>query len=240
MTVIPATIPEPERTTRRLGELLGLPTAGSRESSQRPEREARPLPLVAVKVRARIVADCAVTELEERFANASTQPMDVTHTIPLPADGAVVAFEISAGERVARGRCKRTEEARADFADAARRGKTAAFLDSVRDDVHVVNLANVPPKSEIVVRLTIVERLRVDDGRFEYRFPTTISPKFVPGDSTGHDGHGTSPDTDRAPDASRLTPPVRLDGGTLLDLEIALPDHVTDLGASMPLVRSAA
>jgi Ca-activated chloride channel family protein len=214
---------------RRLGELLGF--AGRR-------REPKPFPLVRVVVRAKLVGDCAVTELEEHYENPYRSPLDVVHTIPLPADGAVTAFELRAGERCVRGRCKPRTEARADFESAKARGKTAAIIESERDDLHTISLANVPRGKSVVVKLTIVERLRVDDGRFEYRFPTTISEKYVPGVERSHEGHGVSGDTDRAPDASRLTPPVRLDGSTELDLEIELPGDSTDISASIPFART--
>lgn len=242
--LIPASIKSAahERTSspRRLGELLGIPHGKERAEIENGRAQPHAFPLAKVVVRASILADCAVTVLEEHYTNTSTRALDVTHTIPLPADGAVTAFEIVSGERVAKGVCKKKEEARADFESARERGKTAAIIESVRDDIHTISLANVPAQSDIVVRMTIVERLRVDDGRFEYRFPTAISPKFTPGWAVGHDGDGTEPDTDRAPDASRLTPPIKLDGGTALDLELTVAAGATDLAASLALVRSGA
>jgi Ca-activated chloride channel family protein len=234
---IPATIPSNRRAAaaiksgRRLGELLGIP-------HDNHEAKTHAFPLTKVVIRASIVADCAVTELEEHYANASACAMDVTHTIPLPADGAVTAFEIVSGGRVSKGRCKQKDEARSDFESARKRGKTAAIIESERDDVHTISLANVPAKADVIVRMRIVERLRVDDGRFEYRFPTVISPKFAPGDAVSHKGSGTAPDTLRAPDASRLTPPVKLGGGTLLDLEIQVAAGATDISSSVRLGRS--
>jgi len=242
--LIPASIKsathEETSSPRRLGELLGIPLGKERVEIAKGRAQPHAFPLAKVVVRASILADCAVTVLEEHYTNASTRALDVTHTIPLPADGAVTAFEIVSGERVAKGVCKKKKEARADFESARERGKTAAIIESVRDDIHTISLANVPPQSDIVVRMTIVERLRVDDGRFEYRFPTAISPKFTPGSAVGHDGDGTEPDTDRAPDASRLTPPIKLDGGTALDLELTVAAGATDLAASLALVRSSA
>jgi Ca-activated chloride channel family protein len=228
------------RRGRHLGELLGIPTGKGRTAVEEGRAQPHAFPLTKVSVRGSILADCAVTELEERYTNDSTQVMDVTHTIPLPPDGAVTAFEIVAGGRTVKGVCKKTEEAKADFESARKRGKTAAMLESVRDDVHTISLANVPAKSDIVVRMTIVERLRVDDGRFEFRFPTAMSPKYVPGQAVGHDGDGVEPDTDRAPDASRLTPPLKIGNGTALDLELTLAAGTTDIKTSVPLVRSAA
>lgn len=242
--LIPATIRPATGTrsdhARHLGELLGIPTKKGRRAVEEGRAEPHAFPLTKVSVRASILADCAVTELEERYTNDATVAMDVTHTIPLPADGAVTAFEIVSGGRTVKGVCKKTEEARADFDSARKRGKTAAMIESVRDDVHTISLANVPAKSDIVVRMTIVERLRVDDGRFEFRFPTAMSPKHVPGEAIGHDGDGTEPDTSRAPDASRLTPPLKIGAGTDLDLELTLAATTTDIAASIPLVRSTA
>jgi len=79
---------------RRLGDLLGI---------EPRSRATKPFPLVRVVVRARVVGDCSITELEEHYANPYRKPLDVVHTIPLPADGAVTAFELRAGERCVRG-----------------------------------------------------------------------------------------------------------------------------------------
>ncbi len=205
----------PSNSGKTLGELLGLPTKGKTRGS-----EPAVFPLQRVVVSTRIVGDCAHTTLVEHYSNPHAKPMDVTHTIPLPFGAAVIAFELTSGARVAKGLCKRTDEAKSDFASALARGKTAAMVESVRDDVHTISLGNVPAKTEITVRLELVERLTTRDGTLEYRFPTAISPKFVPGRPTGHTGEGTSPDTDQAPDASFLSPPIRLEGGTSLQFSL--------------------
>jgi hypothetical protein len=91
------------RRGRHLGELLGIPTGKGRAAVEEGRAQPHAFPLTKVSVRASILADCAVTELEERYTNDSTQVMDVTHTIPLPPDGAVTAFEIVAGGRTVKG-----------------------------------------------------------------------------------------------------------------------------------------
>jgi Ca-activated chloride channel family protein len=212
---------------RRLGELLGTPGGRSRKSL--------PLPLIAVSVRAAITCDCACSELEERFGNPHDRPLDVTHTFPLPPGGAVVAFEIMAGGRCVKGVCKRIERVKADFASARKRGKTAAMVESVRDDLHVVSLANVPPRTEVTVKLTVVERLRCDEGRFEYRFPTTISPKFTPG---AKGDQAEVPATgDSAGDSVGLSPPMRLAGGVPFHFEAMVPTGVIEVGGSVEFSR---
>jgi len=228
---------------RTLGELLGLPSA----APGTPDADVRgggrvgqiTLPLVRVEARVRIVGDCAVTELTEHYRNGHDLPLDVTHLIPLPASGAVTGFSMRAGGRVTRGVCKDSKDARAEFSDALERGKTAALVTQVRDDQHRIGLANVPPRTDVTVTLHIVERLRVDDGRFEYRLPTTVPVLHVPGSNViGHDGPGWSPDTDAAPDASHRTPPVLVGGTIPLDLEVRLASGATAIEPSIALNRT--
>src|SRR5690606_26893265 len=53
------------------------------------------------------------------------------------------------------------------------------------------------------------ETAAFEDGTFRLRVPTTLTPRYVPGTPLpDRRGSGWSPDTDRVPDASRITPPV--------------------------------
>ena len=231
MTMIPPSLPPERRPSQRtLGELLGIPSTPEGGGAQQLT-----LPLRAVTVRASIAGDCAVTELTEHYANTSDLPLDVLHTIPLPASCAVIGFEIKAGDRVVRGLCRAKAAAREEFEAAKARGKSTAIVERVRDDLHRISLANVPPRTEIEVTLRLAERLGVKDGRFEYRLPTALSPKYVPGASTGHDGDGWSPDTVDAPDASHLTPPMLVDTPIPVRLEVRIAHGVTQVMPSIAL-----
>src|ERR1044071_3362482 len=53
----------------------------------------------------------------------------------------------------------------------------------------------------------------------------TVAPRYVPGTATGRQGGGFAPDTDKVPDASRITPRLAPDGmrsGHDISLEVAL------------------
>ena len=181
-----------------------------------------PLPLVEVKVRSRITGLVAHTTVDQRFRNTLRAPMEAVHLFPVPSAGAIVGCELRCGELVVRAACREKEEADAIFDDARRRGKRAALLTQERADIHTLRVTNLPPGEEITVRIEIVERLHAEDGRVLWRFPTVIAPRYLPGRESDHTGPGVSPNTDRVPDASHLSPPLLLSGGTRLDLEVAL------------------
>lgn len=203
---------EPACTPGDLGGLLAL--LDGRETA---------MPLVSVRVRTRITGVVARTTVEQRFRNTLTSPMEAVHIFPVPSAGAVVACELRCGELTVRATCMEREAAEATFAEARQRGKRAALLTQERADIHTLRVTNLPPKEEITVRTEIVERLDSEDGRVLWRFPTVIAPRYLPGNpiQTGS-GPGVLPDTDRVPDASRLSPPLLLEGGARLDLEVAL------------------
>ncbi|HYO12002.1 MAG TPA: VIT domain-containing protein [Thermoanaerobaculia bacterium] len=215
---LPSWVPDP----RGLGALMA---------------QDKPLPLAEVRVRAEIVGSFARTVVEQRFENPYDQALEVVHIFPLPPDGAVVELELLAGDKLVRGECRERKEARASFDAAREAGHRAALLEAERADVHTLRVTNIPPKTPVSVRLVIVEVLTAVDGRLTWRFPTTVAPRYTPGEPTGHEGLGVMADTDAVPDASRISPPLRLSGGTRLDLEVRMAGPVTGLSSSLHAVR---
>lgn len=199
--------------------------------------DGRAFPLQSVKVRSRIAGPCAETIIEQRFANVFNEALDATWVFPLPSDGALVALELRAGEVRVVGECRKRQDALAEFEIARAEGKRAALVETEQKGVHTLSLAGLPPHTDIIVQLTVVELLPIVDSRFRWQFPTTIAPRYTPGLPVGHSGYGTTPDTDFVPNASRLTPPLRLSGGTTLDLEVEIAGALTSLESSLHAVK---
>ena len=223
-TVVPSLCPPPRRSEEGneptgLGGLVALATG-------------RALPLLEVKVRAELVGHCARTVVEQRFGNPLTEPVEAVHIFPLPPAGAVVEMELHAGDTVVRADCREREEAARTFEAARVAGHQAALLTQERADVHTLRVTRIPPGAEIRVRIVVIQALEAQDGLFRWRFPTVVAPRYHSGEATGHEGPGTAADTDRVPDASRISPPIRLSGGTRLDLEVNVAGPVSELSAS--------
>jgi Ca-activated chloride channel family protein len=102
--------------------------------------------------------------------------------------------------------------------------------------VHTLRLTRLPPGAQARVRIVVDQPLEVVDGEWRWRFPTTVAPRYTPGEAIGHGGPGVHPDTDAVPDASRLSPPLRLAGGVRLDLEVELRGAVKGVRVSSHVV----
>ncbi len=197
----------------------------------------RAFPLKEIRVRATWYGEACRTIVEQRFENPFDQPLEAIHLFPLPEDGAVTEVELRAGEIVVRAECRERAEAERTFAQARRDGHLAALVTAERDDVHTLRVTRIPAKTSVTVRIVVVERIAWADGRARWRFPTVIAPRYLPGNEIGQDGVGVLPDTDRAPDASRLSPPIRLSGGTLLDLEVHVVGGARKIASSLHAVQ---
>lgn len=180
----------------------------------------RAFPLREIRVRATWFGEACRTIVEQRFDNPFDQPLEAIHLFPLPEDGAVTDVELHAGDVTVKAECRERAEAERTFAQARQEGYLAALVTAERDDVHTLRVTRIPPRTSVTVRMVVVERITWTEGRARWRFPTVIAPRYLPGNEIGQDGVGVAPDTDRAPDASRLSPPLRLSGGTVLDLEV--------------------
>jgi len=67
--------------------------------------------------------------------------------------------------------------------------------------------------------------------QYEFVFPMIVGPRYIPGNPTSNSGNGWSPDTDKVPDASRITPPV-LKPGYRTGHDISIKVH---LNAGVPV-----
>jgi Ca-activated chloride channel family protein len=193
-------------------------------------------PLKHTAVRAGISGFLARVTVTQTFANTATQNIEAIYTFPLPQDAAVDDMTIQIGDRTVRGLIKRREEARAIYEHAKNTGHVAALLDQERPNIFTQSVANILPGEQVTVTISYVETLRYEAGSYEFIFPMVVGPRYIPGQPIGYQGSGWAPDTNRVPDASRITPWVAAKGtraGHDISLELGL-----DAGVPIQDLRS--
>jgi Ca-activated chloride channel homolog len=153
-----------------------------------------------------LVASATVTQ---QYVNSSTEPIEAVYIFPLPHDAAVYDMEIRVGNRVIHSVVKEREEAKRVYETAKSQGKRAALLEQERPNIFTTSVANIMPGDKVDVRMRYVEPLSWEDGKVRLVFPMVVGPRYIPGtEVVGHNGTGWASDTERVPDASRITPPV--------------------------------
>jgi len=166
------------------------------------------LPLLDSKIEVTIRGPIVETTVVQTFKNPTDDATEATYIFPLPADAAVSAMSIDLGTRTIRAGVERREKAQARYEEAVAHGLGAGLLEQERPDVFTQTVAAIPGRGAVVVTLRYDATARYADGTWELALPLVVAPRYTPGTASGRPttGSGRNPDTERSPDASRVTP----------------------------------
>src|SRR6185369_7692655 len=96
-------------------------------------------------------------------------------------NGAVDDMTMKIGDRTIRGTIMKREEARQVYEQAKTEGKTASLLDQERPNIFTQAVANIMPGDKVIIEISYVETLKYEDGAYEFVFPMTVGPRYIPG-----------------------------------------------------------
>lgn len=157
--------------------------------------DGRTLPLRGARLGASAKGGVARVVLTQRFVNPFEEPLRVTYLLPLPSDGAVAGFSFRIGEKRIVGEVDRREAARERFEQALVEGRTAAILEQDRSSLFTQEVGNIPARAEVEVEIELDQRLRwLDDGAWEWRFPTLVGARYQGGPGRVADAERTTVD----------------------------------------------
>jgi Ca-activated chloride channel family protein len=204
-------------------------------------------PLKHTDVQADIAGFVARVKVTQTFHNPTKEKIEAVYVFPLPHESAVDDMTMVIGERKIVGLIKRRAEARSIYEQALLAGQTAALLEQERPNIFTQSVGNIEPGQEVRIEISYVDVLRYDMGTYEFAFPMVVGPRYIPGTPSGStpptpkelEGKVSPPvpDTDRVPDASRISPPVLKPGvrnGHDVSLSISL-----DAGVPIQNLKSA-
>ena len=186
-------------------------------------------PLRHTEVRGAISGFLARVTVTQTFENTATEKIEAVYTFPLPENAAVDDMTIQVGNRTVRGVIRKREEARAIYEQAKQTGHVAALLDQERPNIFTQAVANILPGEQVAVTISYLQTLEYESGAYQFVFPMVVGPRYIPGQPIGKQAGGWAPDTNKVPDASRITPPVILQGtraGHDISIELAIDSGV--------------
>lgn len=123
----------------------------------------------------------ARTVVTQRFRNPLDHWLEAVYVFPLPAGAAVDDLEILIGDRHLRAEIREKVAARAEWEEAAADGRAATLVERIRPGLFRNAVANIPPRAEVVVRLSWQQTLSFDGRRWQMRFPTAVLPGSASG-----------------------------------------------------------
>src|SRR5215207_11054054 len=166
-----------------LGQQPGVPatTQGlliAYDSKGKPQGDC---PLKNTSVKTDISGFVARVHVRQEFENSFTEPIEAVYTFPLSQNGAVDDMTMTIGTRIIRAKIMKREDARKVYETAKNEGKAASLLDQERPNIFTQSVANIMPGEKIMVEIGYVETLKYEDGAYEFVFPMTVGPRYIPG-----------------------------------------------------------
>jgi len=144
--------------------------------SNDPSTDRLPLKSTSVDVRiAGVIADVTVTQ---HYRNEGQRPIEARYVFPGSTQAAVHAMTVRIGDRLLVAKIKEKQQARIEYDNAKKEGKTSALLEQHRPNVFQMNVANILPGDEVAVELRYTELLTPHDAQYGFVFPTVVGPRY--------------------------------------------------------------
>jgi Ca-activated chloride channel family protein len=136
------------------------------------------LPLKHTRADVTISGVIANVRVTQTYRNEGSVPIDARYVFPASTRAAVHALRLRVGTRVVDAEIREKRQARAEFAQAKREGRSAALLEQQRPNVFTMAIANVMPGEEIAVELRYTEAIVPTEGSYRFVFPTVVGPRY--------------------------------------------------------------
>lgn len=179
-----------------------------------------PASILKTDVQIAVTGIIARATVRQEFTNPSQKKgdwLEGIYVFPLPETADVDHLRMHVGERIIEGQIKERGEAKKVYEKAKQEGKRTSLVEQERPNIFTTSVANIGPGERIIVEIEYQETIRYDQGMFQLRFPMAIGQRYIPGtpvtvEGQDQNGSGTMLDTDRVPDASRITLPAQKPG----------------------------
>jgi Ca-activated chloride channel family protein len=167
------------------------------------------IPLRSIEFEAIVAGLQAEVAVHQKFGNILDKPIEAIYVFPLDDEASILGFDIKIGNRTIKAVLKDKTRAKIEYEDGRDAGHHAAIVKQERPNIFTVSVAGIEPGEEIEATTRYMAPVPWQNNGGRLTFPTVVAPRFIPGKPKAEStGHGWSPDTDKVPDASKITPHI--------------------------------
>jgi Ca-activated chloride channel family protein len=136
------------------------------------------LPLKSTSADVNIAGVIADVKVVQVYKNEGNSVLEAIYIFPASTRAAVYDMKMTIGERVIRAKIKKRKEARKEYEQAIKEGRTASLLEQQRPNVFQMTVGNILPGDEIRVELFYTELLLSNEKTYEFMYPTVVGPRY--------------------------------------------------------------
>ncbi len=208
---------------------MGRPKAKEQEIGADGEM-LNSLPLRKMHYEANVAGTQGHFSLRLDYENKLKNPVEARFVFPLPAEASVLQVRMKIGDKIVESKIKEKAQALAEYQAAVSGGHHASLLEQNRPNIFEMSVGGIEAGQKVEVFTEYFFPVEWQNGGGRLTVPLVVAPRFIPGNAIGHQAGGWSPDTDRVPDASKITPRVSDNVGYVVSGNIKLdpgfPAHI--------------
>jgi Ca-activated chloride channel family protein len=141
-------------------------------------RDGEPVLLEGVRATGSLEDTLLSMTIEQRYRNTAKEHIEALYTFPLPWGSVLMGVEVVLGGKTLSGQVTARKQADQTYEQALSQGDAAILLERNRDGSHTLNLGNLAPGEDCVIRIRYTHSIGVEQGSVRLTLPTVMAPRF--------------------------------------------------------------
>ncbi|CAF1574739.1 unnamed protein product, partial [Adineta ricciae] len=133
------------------------------------------IPLKSFHIRAQIIDTTVEVVLYQVYQNTSSIPIEAKYVFPLDENSIVCGFEAHINNQIIKGIVKEKEQAKQEYKQAIEKGYGAYLMHQEEAQVFSVAVGNLPAHNEVIIKITYVAELEIENNDIIFRFPAKMA-----------------------------------------------------------------
>ena len=110
--------------------------------------DLRELALKKVQITGNVIGKFGTFEIEQTYKNNQKKVLEVGYTFPIVETATVVGFEINVGDKVLKGQCKETSEAKKEYTENMVKGNSSYMMEQQADNIFNISIGKIDVDEE--------------------------------------------------------------------------------------------
>ena len=124
--------------------------------------DLRELALKKVKITGNVIGKFGSFEIEQVYKNNTKDVLEVEYTFPIVETAAVVGFEINVGDKVLKGVCKETSEAKKEYTENLVKGNSSYLMEQESDNIFRISVGKIAADEEVNIKIHSIVNFSIE------------------------------------------------------------------------------
>ncbi|MCR5185651.1 MAG: hypothetical protein K6D97_00850 [Clostridia bacterium] len=140
--------------------------------------DLRELALKKVVINGNVIGKFGTFEIEQTYKNNTKKVLEVRYTFPIVETATVVGFGINVGDKVLKGKCKETSEAKKEYAENIVKGNSSYMMEQETDNIFKISVGKIDVGEEVKVKIQYIDKFEIVDNTIKILMPTLVTPRY--------------------------------------------------------------